>query len=345
MTMVSLGLYLLVAIIPCIPITLAVQVLSHPVARTVTSPATCIDGYSWMNDGQGDSPCLTVAYVEAACFGNNYVQPVLKAGYSYTLPNSTNANPCYCSWSSYNLMMACTLCQGISTTVFEWPSWANGCATNIAWTEEFFPSGYELTGNATIPYWAITDPTTWTSATFNIQQASATFQEFPSYITPSASASPSGSSSSSSSSSNPSSSSSSGSSSTDVGGIVGGTIGALAALSLLAIGAYLVYRRHVYKKGAYTTVINQAFIDRGDGAATRISHNRFPSGSSIFTRSVGSPVLYGQSLSPSQHGTVYAPQPQLAYPSLQGSFSPPPRTDTSPFTTRSRPQFDAIPMV
>jgi hypothetical protein len=131
-----------------------------------------------------------------------------------------------------------------------------------------------------------------------------------------------------------------------VGAIVGGTIGALAALSLLAVGAYLVYRRHVYKKGVYASVINQQpFIDRGDGAATRMTHNRFPSGSSNFSQSFGSPVLYGQSLAPSQYGTVYSPQPQLAYPSLRGSFSPPSRAGTSLHTTPSRQQNDAIPMV
>ncbi|KAG2342668.1 hypothetical protein BDR05DRAFT_963884 [Suillus weaverae] len=94
---------------------MAVQV--HPAKRNVVSPATCISGYSWMNDSQGYSPCLTVAYVEAACAGNNYDQPVLNSGYSYSLPNSSTANACYCSWSSYNLMMACTICQGTNNSV------------------------------------------------------------------------------------------------------------------------------------------------------------------------------------------------------------------------------------
>ncbi|KAG1746903.1 hypothetical protein EDB19DRAFT_1688288 [Suillus lakei] len=67
--MVSLGFYLVVSVILCISTTMAVQV--HPVTRTIVSPATCIDGYSWMSDSQGYSPCLTVAYVEAACVGNS----------------------------------------------------------------------------------------------------------------------------------------------------------------------------------------------------------------------------------------------------------------------------------
>ncbi|KAG1775093.1 hypothetical protein EV702DRAFT_460834 [Suillus placidus] len=245
------------------------------------------------------------------CALQDYDQPALNSGYSYSLPNSSTANACYCSWSSYNLMMACTLCQSTNNSV--------------VW-ERIFPFGYVLAGDASIPYWATTDPTTWTYSTFNIQDASATYQKNPSDITPSASSSSSGSSSSSPSSSSSSKSSPS-SDSINVGGIVGVTVGTLAALSFFAIGAYLVYRRHVYKKGVYASVINQQpFIDRGDGAATRMTHNHFPSDSSNFSQAFGSPALYGQSLSPSQYGTVYSPQPQMAYPSLQGTFSPPPRT-------------------
>ncbi|KAG2342669.1 hypothetical protein BDR05DRAFT_948741 [Suillus weaverae] len=205
----------------------------------------------------------------------------------------------------------------------------------------YFPSGYVLAGDASIPYWAITDPKSWTYATFNIQDANATYQKNPSYVTPSVSSSSSGSSSGSSSSSSSSKSSPS-SDSIDVGGIVGITVGTLAALSFFAIGAYLVYRRHVYKKGVYASVINQQpFIDRGDGAATRMTHH-FPSDSSNFSQRFGSPALYGQSLSPSQYGTVYSPQPQMAYPSLQGSFSPPPRTGTHNSIFPPTPPYSAI---
>ncbi|KAG1857075.1 hypothetical protein F4604DRAFT_1202327 [Suillus subluteus] len=174
--MVSLCFYRFVSIIPYISTILAVQV--HPVKRTVISPANCTSEYSWMDDGRGDSPCLTVAYVEAACSGsNNYDQPILQNGYSYSLPNSSTANACYCSWSSYNLMMACTICQNNNNSaIWEWPQWANGCTANSSWTQEYFPSGYVLGGNASIPYWAITNPTAWTSATFNIMQANATYQ-------------------------------------------------------------------------------------------------------------------------------------------------------------------------
>jgi hypothetical protein len=127
-----------------------------------------------------------------------------------------------------------------------------------------------------------------------------------------------------------------------VGAIVGGTIGGAAALALLAVGAYLVYRRHVYNKGAYASVFNQqgtGLIDRSNGATTSMTHNRFPSDSTSTYFSPGNPV------SPSQQYTMYSPQPQTVYPSLQGSFSPPPGTDISVYTTRAGQHSNAIPQV
>ncbi|KAG2101813.1 uncharacterized protein F5147DRAFT_708106 [Suillus discolor] len=328
--MVSLCFYRFLPIIPYISTILAVQV--QPVKRNIGSSATCMSEYSWMDDSQGNSPCLTVAYVEAPCYENNYVQPVLQSGYSYTLPNSSNANACYCSWSSYNLMMACTLCQGANdSSVWEWPAWADGCAANQSWTQEYFPSGYVLAGDASIPYWATTNPSTWTYATFNIPDANATYQKNSSSVTPGAS-SPSSSSSSSSSKS------------TDVGAIVGGTVGGAAALLFLVIATYILYRRHVYRNASVINQQGTTFIPQSG------THNRIPSDTSNFSASMsGSLALYGQPTvsSSQQYETSYSPQPQTAYPSLQGSYSPIPRTDMTVYTTHSsngRPG-DAIPMV
>ncbi|KAG1839940.1 hypothetical protein C8R48DRAFT_741092 [Suillus tomentosus] len=281
-------------------IVLAVQV--HPVKRSIVSSAACMSGYSWMDDSQGNSPCLTVAYVEGACTGNNYDQPVLQSGDMYSLPNSSTANACSCSWSSYNLMMACTLCQGVTALTIYY---------------RYFPSGYVLAGDASIPHWATTNPSTWTYETFNIVNANATYQKNSSSTTPSASSLSSGSGSS------PSSSSSS-SKSTDVGAIVGGTIGGAAALSFLVIATYLLYRRHVYRKGGYALAINQqgtTFIPS--------SHNRIPADTSDLAPPMSGPLaMYGQSVSPSQ-------QYQTAHPSPHGSSLPLPRMDLSVYTTHT----------
>jgi hypothetical protein len=131
-----------------------------------------------------------------------------------------------------------------------------------------------------------------------------------------------------------------------VGAIVGGTVGGAAALLFLVIAAYLLYRRHVYRKGAQASFINQqgmAFMPMSG------THNRIPSDTSNLSPSMsGSLGLYGQSVPPSQqHETAYSPIPQTVYPSLQGSFSPPPRTDPSVYTTHTSngQRSDAIPMV
>jgi multisubunit Na+/H+ antiporter MnhC subunit len=139
-----------------------------------------------------------------------------------------------------------------------------------------------------------------------------------------------------------------------VGAIVGGTIGGAAALLLLAIGAYLLYRRHVYKKGVHASTINQQGTTFTPSSGT---HSRMPSDTSYFAPSMSGPLaLYGQPGSPSQQHeisyspqprTAYSPQPQTTYSSLQGSFSPLPQTNMSVYTTSpsngQRP--DVIPMV
>jgi hypothetical protein len=264
-----------------------------------------------------------------------------------------------------------------------WAEWASGCGTNTSWTEEFVQVSWfvklrsqyltditlldmfflqmllYLTGLLLIVSWGCL-PKLWCNwrgfssdnmVIWDVQYHGCdrylpkgyvglmlSFHYYcwsgpdNSSITPGVSSSPSGSSSSSKS--------------TNVGAIVGGTIGALAALSLFAVGAYLVYRRHVYKQGAYASVINQQpFIDRGDGAATRMTHDSVPPDSSNFSQSFVSPVLYGQSPPTSQYGTVYSPQPQMAFSSLQGSLSPPPRPVTSLHTTHIMQPSDAIPML
>lgn len=128
-----------------------------------------------------------------------------------------------------------------------------------------------------------------------------------------------------------------------MGAIVGGVVGAVAVLALFAVGAYKLYKRHVYRVGEYASLANQrraGFIDTGriDGVTTRMTHNRF--GSDTSTQ-----FAPGHSLSPSQQYNVYSPQPQTAYTSMQGSFSPPPRTDTSIYTTNGGQTSNAIPLV
>ncbi|KAI6040046.1 hypothetical protein EDC04DRAFT_2567640 [Pisolithus marmoratus] len=207
--------------------------LVHPYLRNVVSPVVCESQYEWMNNQEGKNPCLVVAYVIAACVGDSWTQPALPTGYHYDPPNGSTATACYCSWSCYNLMMACTYCQSSNATdqLMTWPTFIQGCQTS--YTEEYFPSGYTLLANETIPYWATIDPTTWTGQIWNEQQAFQDSQAGKADLQPSVS---------------------SGSHSSDLGAIVGGTVGGAAFLLLLALGIYILYKRRRYRRLQTTPV-------------------------------------------------------------------------------------------
>ncbi|KAI9572526.1 hypothetical protein HD554DRAFT_2168219 [Boletus coccyginus] len=143
----------------------------RPNILNAVSNATCQPEYGWMNNTEQKDPCLTVAYVIGACVGDTWTQPALPSGYSYNSPNGTTATPCYCSWSCYNLMMACTLCQDPAYTneITTWPSFSQNCPSN--YKDAIFPQGYVIPNNISIPYWATIDPTSWPNELFNIGQA------------------------------------------------------------------------------------------------------------------------------------------------------------------------------
>ncbi|KAF9463134.1 hypothetical protein BDZ94DRAFT_639126 [Collybia nuda] len=77
-----------------------------------TSDAKCLDDFIWMQNSAGMSPCLVSSGVFAACAGPAWNIPSLNNTVHYTSPNGTTANDCSCSWSAYNLLGACTACQG-----------------------------------------------------------------------------------------------------------------------------------------------------------------------------------------------------------------------------------------
>ena len=115
------------------------------------SNATCQPEYAWMNNAEQLDPCLAVAYVIAACagdskslhlrvlyeilscmqLGHNLLcllgiriirrvvrRPLLVTGMtlSSSSPNTCLLSGVNSSWSCYNLMMACTLCQNPAYT-------------------------------------------------------------------------------------------------------------------------------------------------------------------------------------------------------------------------------------
>ncbi|KAL4069162.1 hypothetical protein J3A83DRAFT_3490887 [Scleroderma citrinum] len=209
----------------------------HPQLRNVISEANCVSGFNWMDNQQGSNPCLVVAYVIAACVGDTWTQPVLPAGSTYDAPgtNGTTVTPCYCSWSCYNLMMACEWCQYPNNVPLStWTAFSQNCPSN--YTNEYFPSGYTLLGGKTIPYWASINPTKWTSGIFDVIQA----QNYSSQGVPDL---------------NPSAPSESKSS--NLGPIVGGTVGGAVFIVIFVFGVYYLCRRRRYKRFATAPVATE----------------------------------------------------------------------------------------
>ncbi|KAI6099218.1 hypothetical protein EV401DRAFT_971890 [Pisolithus croceorrhizus] len=157
-------------------------------------------------------------------------------------------------------MMACTFCQGSNDTgeLLTWPYFIQNCSTS--YTDVYFPSGYTLLANQSIPYWATIDPTTWQGQIWNYQQAYQYYQEGKAASVPSVSAVSTGSAVSSGST---------GSHSSDLGAIVGGTVGGAALLLLLALGIYICKRRR-YRRVRTTPVFD---INKGTRPSWQM-HNR-----------------------------------------------------------------------
>ncbi|KAH7884087.1 hypothetical protein F5I97DRAFT_1648458 [Phlebopus sp. FC_14] len=293
----ALSRLLLLAIVALGPSPSSSAMVVHPNVLVPVSNATCLSDYAWMNNEEGYDPCLTVAYVIAACAGDTWTQPALPSGYTYDPPNGTTATPCYCSWSCYNLMMGCTLCQGSDYTsdIETWAHFSQNCPSS--YSDVYFPSGYELLGDASIPYWSSIDPNTWTSAVFNYEQAQSYANEDKPDLRPSVS-------------------SGSGSNSINIGAIVGGTVGGAAALLILGIGGYILYKRRKYSHMPGST----------DPSNTPSAAWLSDSSTAVF----------------SQSNTPRSPPPTF-YTTVA---SPPPPTETATYTTtNSTGRNQAVPMV
>ncbi|KAI6040048.1 hypothetical protein EDC04DRAFT_1579854 [Pisolithus marmoratus] len=221
-------LFLIATSYPCTASTMLV----HPYVRTIVSEVGCQSGYEWMNNQENSDPCRVVAYVLAACFGNSWTQPPLAPGNWYNPPNGSFVTPCYCSWSGYNLLMACTYCQSANDTgqLLTWQNFTPNCPTS--YTDESFPSGYTLLAGETIPYWATIDPMTWTGQIWDEQQAYEYSLQGKPDLLPSVST---------------------GSHSSDLAAIVGGTVGGVVFL-LLSFGICFLCKRRRYRRVRATPV-------------------------------------------------------------------------------------------
>lgn len=298
----------------------ASTMLVHPYMRNVVSTAQCESEYGWMDNQENSSPCLVVAYVIAACVGNSWTQPVLPSGSHYDAPDGSTSTPCYCSQSCYNLMMACTYCQGSNDTgsLMPWPTFIQNCSSS--YTDVYFPSGYTLLANQTIPYWAAINPTTWEGQIWNYEQAYQYYQTGNADLVPTVSTGSTGST---------------GSHSSDLGAIVGGTVGGVAFLLLLALGIYILCKRQRYRRVRAARAVD---ANKGPNPSWQM-HNRQLSDQSTTS------VLQQRTMSPMTYYTGTATQ---TAPSLNSSFPPTSYTsgtDPTSYNTSGAQPHPVIPML
>ncbi|KAF9261553.1 hypothetical protein L218DRAFT_869836 [Marasmius fiardii PR-910] len=100
----------------------------------VETNATCQENFEWAFSKQDLSPCFLLAAVSAPCYQGEFFAKALLPGNHYDPPLKAKGtvNQCSCSWAAYNLMMACTTCQGQTSSVSTWPSYRAECGDLIS---------------------------------------------------------------------------------------------------------------------------------------------------------------------------------------------------------------------
>ncbi|CAE6417473.1 unnamed protein product [Rhizoctonia solani] len=211
----------------------SIRVVSAQVTSNVT---TCVQEYQWTINSLNQTPCLQSGYLSAQCNGGNWNVPGIPGGAPYKQPQGNGANLCRCNTVVWNLIQACSLCQGGRTA--NWENWISNCSTSNV-TIGSYPR--QLPPYVAIPGWAYLDFTS--QGTFQPQsarEAAATVSE--SISAPAQTQRPT-SPGTSTPTSTPSGSS------INAGAIAGGVVGGVVGLALLAILAWFILRKNTAAKG------------------------------------------------------------------------------------------------
>ncbi|KAF9031360.1 hypothetical protein BDZ89DRAFT_625915 [Hymenopellis radicata] len=141
--------------------------------------ATCLNNYSWMENESGLSSCLVAAYVMTACGTTNFAVLALQDGNHYDQPGvkGDEVNSCSCSWAGYNMLMACTACQGFDDSIFGWAPWKQNCDEKYLSNTTYFPFAEDFVIGTTLPYWAGQNPLSWGGGRFDAVAARSLYEE------------------------------------------------------------------------------------------------------------------------------------------------------------------------
>lgn len=142
------------------------------VAAQSSNVTQCIPAYSWAMNSKQQTPCLVAAYLEGVCTGQPFSVNSIPPGTHYLGPDSSEANPCFCSTVAYSLVSACGGCQ--NRTFTSWGNWSLSCtSTEIATFPGAIPSGTD------VPVWAYLDVTTFVNETFDPLAAQQSLTDSP----------------------------------------------------------------------------------------------------------------------------------------------------------------------
>ncbi|TFK54790.1 hypothetical protein OE88DRAFT_1653282 [Heliocybe sulcata] len=209
-------------------------VINKSKVLSVNSNVVCGAEYSWMDNHLQQSPCLILAYLLANCNEGSWTVPPLSENpvTHYNTPGQTGTpvDVCECSWSAYNLISACTLCQGtaFAESVHTWDNYKTNCTGYYSTTTYWPTSNFTVPNTTAIPYWASTNPSTWANGQFDLPTAeNLAGQGHPDLPEPPASKKSS------------------------AGAIAGGVVGGVAGLSIIlgAVAWWLMRRRRQQAHG------------------------------------------------------------------------------------------------
>jgi hypothetical protein len=284
------------------------------IRTSATTTAVCSSDWAWMNNGKSQTPCVVASWVLAPCASSlTFDVTALTSNDHYDAPNTTTINACICSWSAYNLLAACTACQNFPDSIQTWGTWQMSCGGFLSNTT-YFPSGFTLPSETSIPFWAGENPQTqWHDAIFNVTQAQAIGSQGHADLT----GAPASTASSESSSKSP------------VGAIVGGVIGGLAVIFFVVVFcAYrLIKRRQRLQQNNYQNGVNRPGMEHGrsmsDSSQKYLNPNSFgmvPAGLSVVPRMMGGILPVSPSMQMLSQTGGQSAVPQIPYATPHGGF-------------------------
>jgi len=115
--------------------------------------ATTINTWLWSYNSLDQSPCLVEGHMVSTCYGGVITINPLTMGFTeYAGPSATEvleAGPCWCNTVTYNLVSACSECQGGVSLL--WAEYVQNCTTVLAPSR--FP--YPVPAGTSVPQWAL----------------------------------------------------------------------------------------------------------------------------------------------------------------------------------------------